>query len=344
MDTKVVNPHDRFFKAVLGDEKHAREFLELYLPQELVRQLDLNTLAITKDSFIEKELREYFSDLLYRVELKGQPAFIYLLFEHKSSPDKLTAFQVLRYMVKIWELVLKQGQFHTRLPIIVPLVIYHGRSPWNIDTGFKHLFHVPDGYFEAYVPDFEYLLYDISHFTDEEIKGAVILKASLLTMKYVFRPELGKQLEKIFGLFKDLTLKETGLEYLETLLRYLVNATDTIKKDDIARAIQSIPEGDKIMPTIAEQWKKEGFEEGIQQGIQQGIRQGIQEGIQQGIQQGIREGILEAIELGLKLKFGTRGLKIYPEIRKIEEVERLRSIKEAIEIAGSIKEIEELLD
>jgi len=144
----------------------------------------------------------------------------------------------------------------------------------------------------------------------------------------VFRPDLGKQLEKIFGLFKDLTLKETGLEYLETLLRYLVNATDTIKKDDIARAIQSIPEGDKIMPTIAEQCKKEGFEQGIQQGIQQGIR----------------EGILEAIELGLKLKFGTQGLKIYPEIRKIEEIERLRSIKEAIEIASSVKEIEELLD
>ena len=225
---KVVNPHDRFFKAVLGNEKCAREFLELYLPEELARQLDLNTLAITKDSFIEKELQEYFSDLLYYVEIKGQPAFIYLLFEHKSSPDRLTAFQVLRYMVKIWELLLKQGQFHSRLPIIVPLVIYHGRSPWNIGTGFKELFHVPDTCFEAYVPDFEYLLYDISHLTDDEIKGAVILRATLLTMKYVFRPDLGKQLQKIFSLFKDLTLKETGLEYLETLLRYLVNATDTI--------------------------------------------------------------------------------------------------------------------
>ena len=97
------------------------------------------------------------------------------------------------------------------------------------------------------------------------------MKASFLTMKYVFRPDLGKQLQKIFSLFKDLTLKETGLEYLETLLRYLVNATDAIKKDDIARAIQGIPEGDKIMPSIAEEWKKEGFEKGIQQGIQQGL-------------------------------------------------------------------------
>ena len=108
----------------------------------------------------------------------------------------------------------------------------------------------------------------------------------------------------------------------------MVNATDSIKKDDIDRAIRSNPEREKIMPTIAEQWKKEAFEKGIQVGIQQGIR----------------EGLPEAIELGLKLKFGTRGLKIYPNIRKIEEVERLRSIKEAIEIAQELSEIKELIE
>jgi len=323
MDMKVVNPHDRFFKAVLGDEKCAREFLELYLPEELVRQLDLNTLAISKDSFIEKELREYFSDLLYHVEIKGQPTFIYLLFEHKSSPDRLTAFQVLRYMVKIWELLLKQGQFHTRLPIIVPLVIYHGRSPWNIGTGFKQLFHVPDACFEAYVPDFQYLLYDISHLTDEEIKGAVVLKATLLTMKYVFRPDLGKQLQKIFSLFKDLTLKETGLEYLETLLRYLVNATDAIKKDDIARAIQGIPEGDKIMPSIAEEWKKEGFEKGIQQGLLGASR----------------EMLLKALEE----KFGIVPASFISRIKSIEEPEVLKGLLKAAINAQSLDRFKEVL-
>ena len=136
-------------------------------------------------------------------------------------------------MVKIWGLLIKQGQVHTKLPIVLPLVIYHGRSPWNVGKQLKDLFHIPDSSLGAYVPNFDYLLYDISHLSDEEIKGAVVLRATLLIMKYIFRPDIGEHLEKIFGLLSDLTLKQTGLEYLETLLRYLVNATESIKKDDI---------------------------------------------------------------------------------------------------------------
>ena len=65
MDTKIVNPHDRFFKAVLSKEEHAREFLQLYLPRNISQLIDFDTLFVVKDTFIEKELREYFSDLLY---------------------------------------------------------------------------------------------------------------------------------------------------------------------------------------------------------------------------------------------------------------------------------------
>ena len=85
--------------------------------------------------------------------------------------------------------------------------------------------------------------------------------------------------------------------------------------------------------------KKEGFEEGLKQGIQQGLEKGIQ----QGIQQGIRRGLLEAIELGLKLRFGAEGLRLLPEMAKVEEVERLRAIKEALEVVKSPEELRKFL-
>ncbi len=76
--------------------------------------------------------------------------------------------------------------------------------------------------------------------------------------------------------------------------------------------------------------KKEGFEEGLKQGIQQGI------------QQGIKQGLLKAIELGLKLKFGVEGLRLYPEIKRIEDIALLETISEAIETAKDLHEIEKL--
>jgi len=39
---------------------------------------------------------------------------------------------------------------------------------------------------------------------------------------------------------------------------------------------------------------------------------------------------LETIELGLKLKFGTKGMAIYPKILKVDNVEKLKAIKESI--------------
>ena len=78
--------------------------------------------------------------------------------------------------------------------------------------------------------------------------------------------------------------------------------------------------------------KREGYEEGIKQGIQQGIRQGI------------REGLLKAIELGLELRFGAEGLRLYPEVKRIREVEKLEALSEALKVAGSLEEFRRLLE
>lgn len=42
--------------------------------------------------------------MLCRVKLNnGKSAFVYLLFEHKSYPDPLVAWQILKYLVRIWD-------------------------------------------------------------------------------------------------------------------------------------------------------------------------------------------------------------------------------------------------
>ncbi len=74
-----------------------------------------------------------------------------------------------------------------------------------------------------------------------------------------------------------------------------------------------------------------------------GYEEGLKAGIQQGIQHGIQQGLLEAIELGLKLKFGAKGLKLYPKILKIKDVEKLKTIKKALEFVEKPEELEEFL-
>lgn len=281
MTEKAVNPHDRFFKEAWSHAEVARDFLTYYLPANIVELLDIDTLELSKDSFVDKELSEYFSDLLYKVELRdGRAVYVYVLLEHKSYPEPFVAFDLLRYMVRIWDLLLKQGKAGGKLPTIIPVVLYHGRRGWHIGQDFRSLV-ADDGKLERYLPDFHYELCDLSDFEDEEIKGAVVLQVAMLLFKYIFRDELAERLPGILGLLRELTDKRSGLEYLETVLRYLSSGTDKVDKDDLRQAAEAVlPEiGGKIMSTVAEKWVEEGMEKGLQQGMQQGVLKAAREAV-----------------------------------------------------------------
>ncbi|MCP4682856.1 MAG: Rpn family recombination-promoting nuclease/putative transposase [Desulfobacterales bacterium] len=125
--SEISSPHDRFFKETLSRQEAARDFLIHYLPEELVPLLDVDSLEIQKDSFVDKELREHFSDILYKVDLiDAGSTYVYILFEHKSFPEPMIALHLLRYMVKIWEQELKGGE--RSFPPIIPVVVYHGKA------------------------------------------------------------------------------------------------------------------------------------------------------------------------------------------------------------------------
>jgi predicted transposase/invertase (TIGR01784 family) len=185
------------------------------------------------------------------------------LIDHKSREEGFMGFQFLKYMVRIWELYLKQNKKAETLPVIIPIVIYHGPKKWEVDTEFISFFKAP-GYMKEYIPDFKYNLYDISHVPDEEIKGAVLLRILFMTLKYIFTPELNYRLrEEIFPLFLELKDKKKGTEYLEVLLRYLTRSAGSLPENELNEAVtQLFEEGGDLMETIAEKWKKEGKKEG----------------------------------------------------------------------------------
>ncbi len=148
----ITNPHDKFFREVWSRQDIAVDFLANYLPEDVSKHLQLDTLEIQKDSFIEKHLKEHLSDLLYRVKLAdGVEGFVYMLFEHKSYPDHFVTVHLLRYMGAIWQQYLKNMSKCERnrssgLPLIVPLVFYHGTEDWYPRSLGKLVENVPDSF------------------------------------------------------------------------------------------------------------------------------------------------------------------------------------------------------
>lgn len=281
---KIQNPHDKFFKETLGNVGVAKDFLNHYLPQNIMQVIDVNTLEPQKDSFIDEELQESFSDLFFKVNINKKEGFIYFLFEHKSYTSKETAFQLLKYMTRIWETKIKKEDAN-ELPVIVPLVIYHGKTNWNVKT---QLGDMIEGYNELpediqkYIPNFEYLIYDLTRFTDEEIKGQAQLRILLTIFRDIFTKDgegLQASIYRAVSYLNELEDKRTGLEYLETLMRYIFSAGKNLTKKDIDNIIHEIettyPEGSEIAMTLAESFREEGARESMERAAKKSIIKGL---------------------------------------------------------------------
>ena len=272
----LTNPHDKFFKDLFTRREAAQDFLQHYLPAGVATLFDLDSLVIQKDSFVNPELQEHFSDLLYKVALKGgSESYIYVLFEHKSQPETRITLHLLRYMVRVWDQAEKQKE--PLLPVL-PLVVYHGRQKWQVAHEFSALFEVPD-ILRPYLPEFRYHLADLSQYSDEEIKTrierAVILQIGLLSLKYIYAEDVGQQLAKIIRLIYELLDQETATAYIQTVLRYMAAGSDKLSQEDLKTIVlKVIEEGDDLMPTLAEQWVEEGREEGEKIGLKKGREEG----------------------------------------------------------------------
>lgn len=75
--TEITSPHDRFFKGLFGRPEIARSFVQNYVPVEIVALMDLETLTLTGDSFVDVELQAQISDLVYQLRLRdGRRAYL----------------------------------------------------------------------------------------------------------------------------------------------------------------------------------------------------------------------------------------------------------------------------
>ena len=262
MSIKIYQIHDKYFRETLSHKQVAQDFPENYLPQEISKYLDLETLAICKDTFVDVHKAGHYSDLLYEVQATSGQAYIYLLFEHKSTADPFIALQMLRYMLEIWELYRKQHPKKSTLPLIIPIVLYHGRFAKQAQ-GIGQLVDLPGPDLKVYVPDFTLAFLDFSPEADTKIKGEVLTQLFLHCLRAKNEPKAVEHLLNIILLIAELDDSAPSLQWIQTIFAYINQVMD-IDKDVVRNLSKLHLAGSKedIIMTIAEQWKMEGRQEG----------------------------------------------------------------------------------
>jgi predicted transposase/invertase (TIGR01784 family) len=222
------------------------------------------------------------SDLLFRTRLRsGEQAMVYLLFGHQSAPDGDMPFRLLRYVVRIWEQHRAQHPEEHPLPRIAPIVLYHGARPW---TAPRCLSEALEGRTDLGIrpPELEYVLLDLSHIPDAVLREG--LKLGLWLAMDLFRhirdPDFIEYFKRFLPLLAELGRRRTGLEYIETILRYVYHVRSGDEWEDVVDILlQSEPLiQETAMTTIAEMLIEKGKAAGIEEGLKQGLSQGEMKG------------------------------------------------------------------
>jgi predicted transposase/invertase (TIGR01784 family) len=252
-DLTPKDPHDRLFKRVMSDEANVRQFIKEFLPIELSSQIDLKEMKLIPTEKI-KGYNKYYMDIAVECKISDTKGQLYFVFEHKSYPDPGVLLQILNYMTVTWD---EQKKKNKPLIPIIPVVIYHGSSSWNVTTHFQGQFDSLNESIKPYVPEFNYVLVDLTQIPNKEIEQKAedtpFLMASLLLMKLVAL----RDIEDIAKITVIINLPEKEKLILFLYLLYTVDVDQTTMQ----RIVKELG-GEEIVPSMAEKLIKQGKREG----------------------------------------------------------------------------------
>ena len=125
--------YDALFRRLFENQEVSADFARHYLPAQYQRKINFESATIDRDTYIDEVLRRNYTDLLYRFDKKNDKGqlYLYLLYDHKSSPDKWVSIQLLRYIMLIYAGELNKKPKVKILPEIFPVVFYHGTEKWK---------------------------------------------------------------------------------------------------------------------------------------------------------------------------------------------------------------------
>ena len=270
----IHQPHDRLFRAVFSDAGEAASLLRNALPDTIRSSFDWTTLSQRDGTFIDEELRESQTDLLYQVEHTetGQSMSVYVLLEHQSSPDPLMRLRMLRYCCRIWEDDLRSEPERRELRPIVPIVFYQGARGWTYSTEFADLFPEAARAW-PWIPRFAHVLLDQTTLAPEAVAGNVKTRIVQLLMMAAF----GHWAPEALRLAAELaSLPEAGGESnLDLFLLYLTTTQENEGIDTFKETMQhhGIDIGGKLM-TYAQEMLEKGRAEGQAEGRAEGRAEG----------------------------------------------------------------------
>ncbi len=210
----------------------------------------------------------WYSDVLWSLKTASGEGYIYVVIEHQSSPDAQMAFRLMRYAIAAMQRHLDGG--HTKLPLVVPMLFYHGRPRHTVVTQLAGLFADPQLASELYISPFP--LVDVTVIPDDEIVRHRRVALLELIQKHIRQRDLMGIVEQLTTI---LLSGDANDRQLKTLFNYLLQTGNARRFGRFIHEVaQQVPQHRERLMTIAERLQEVGRRKGKREGRLEGRQEG----------------------------------------------------------------------
>jgi hypothetical protein len=165
---------------------------------------------------------------------------------------------------------------------IIPLVLYHGDKGWSPPTGFLDVVDLDardKSALAAFLPDFRFLLDDLSGRSDQQLRARAMTQLGILTLLSLQRlpnaPDPVAVVAEMSDLMAAVINAPSGVQALTAILCYLFKVSDS-ETERVKEVLQSRvgPRAREALMTTAERLIQQGRAEGEARGRAEGEARG----------------------------------------------------------------------
>lgn len=265
-----MDNHDTGYRLLFSHPEMIRDLLLGFVPEDWVRELDLDSLEKVNGSYVTDDLRARSDDVIWRVRWGPKWVYIYLLLEFQSQVDPYMAVRILAYVALLYQDLVRTGQLGAagRLPPVLPIVLYNGEPRWQAATSVVELMDDMPEALRRWQVGSHYLLLDEGTWDDSQLAPLQNLVAALFRLEGCRTPaDLRGVIRLLIDWLQDASqasLRRSLTEWLRRVLlpRRLPGVT--------LREVQDLQEVNSMLSERVKEWTRDWREEGRQQGSREG--------------------------------------------------------------------------
>lgn len=278
-----MTQYDPQYKAIFSNRWLMQQFVEAFLHVSATDIMDFESLemfpteSISKDAKY-KRLKVRRNDVMWKIRLNdGSQAYVLLMVEAQSKVDSAMAVRIGEY-VHNWYLSLlaTEGLEALPLPLIVPMVLYHGDQVWHAETRLRNMIRTPEAIREMGIAmDGGYILIDEKRLYESgRLPSGNIFEPFITALHTSDFDEFRDSVERTDQMLEKLGVNQEFIEHVNSFI------LDLKRIDDDGRLAQIIQQrGMQNMTTTIADFEQQILQKGMQKGMQEGKQEGKKEGM-----------------------------------------------------------------